>query len=90
MTSNHQGNPNGRYTTVGIYYIVQQSSVNLLYALSIRYTEDPVPFDRIFNWISEIAYDIAVEHAPRTAYVIEIAALTFDRTDTKPQRIRAY
>jgi len=90
VTSNHQANPRGRYTTVGIYYIVQQSNVHLLYTLSIRYSEDPIPFDRIFRWISEFAHDIAVEHAPRTAYVIEIAALTFERTDTKPQRIRAY
>ena len=87
VASNTKSNPKGSYTTVGIYYIVQQSDVYLVYALSIRYTSDPVPFDNIYHWVYPRAYDIVAEHAPREAFVVDVIALTFEKTDPKPEKI---
>ena len=87
IASNRKGNPQGKYTTVGIYYIVQQSDVYLVYALSIRYTSDPVPFENIYHWVYPRAYDIVAEHAPREAFVVDVIALTFEKTDPKPDKI---
>ena len=81
-------NPRYLISVVGIYYIVQQSKVYLLYALSIRFTEHPVPFQAIYDWIYPRAYDIVVEHAPREAFVVDVVALTFEKTTTKPDSIK--
>ena len=87
VTSNTKSNPEGDFTTVGIYYIVQQSNVYLLYTMSIRFTERPVPFQAIYDWIYPRAYDIVVEHAPREAFVVDVVALTFEKTVDKPEKI---
>lgn len=88
VASNIKGNPEGEFTTVGIYYIVQQSNVYLLYTLSIRYSMCPIPFEEIYAWIYPRVYDIVLEHAPRTAYVVDVVALTFEKTGDKPKKIR--
>ena len=67
--------------------IIKQSDVYLLYALSIRYTSDPVPFDQIYNWVYPRAYDICIEHAPPTAFVVDVVTLLFEKTGSKPERI---
>jgi hypothetical protein len=87
VASNRKGNPQGSYTTVGIYYIVHQSDVYLVYALSIRYSSDPVPFDNIYHWVYPRAHDIVAEHAPREAFVVDVIALTFELTSSKPEKI---
>lgn len=87
VASNIKANPKGDFTTVGIYYIVEQSNVYLLYTMSIRFTEHPVPFQAIYDWIYPRAYDIVVEHAPREAFVVDVVALTFEKTVDKPERI---
>lgn len=87
VASNSKANPEGDFTTVGIYYIVEQSNVYLIYALSIRYSTDPVPFDIIYNWVYPRAYDIVAEHAPREAFVVDVIALTFELTSSKPDKI---
>ena len=87
VSSNLKGNPKGSFTTVGIYFIVLQSDVYLLYTISIQYSEKPVPFEEIYNWIFSNVKDIVLEHAPRTAYVVDIVALTFEKTVEKPERI---
>ena len=87
VASNEKANPSDEYTTVGLYYIIKQSDVYLLYALSIRYTTTPVPFDHIYNWVYPRAYDICLEHAPREAFVVDVVALLFEKTGSKPERI---
>ena len=87
VASNTKGNPKGDFTTVGIYYIVEQSNVYLIYALSIRFTEHPVPFQAIYDWIYPRAYDIVVEHAHREAFIVDVIALTFEKTVDKPEKI---
>ena len=42
VASNTKLNPKDSFTTVGLYYIVQQSDVYLVYTLSIRYTSNPL------------------------------------------------
>lgn len=87
VSSNHKRNPKGDFTTVGIYFIIKQSNVHLLYTLSIRYSEEPVPFEEIYSWSSSNVFDIVLEHAPRTAYVVDVVALTFEKTIEKPKKI---
>ena len=57
VASNTKGNPADEYTTVGLYYIIKQSDVYLLYALSIRYTSTSVPFDHIYNWMRARSFE---------------------------------
>ena len=87
VASDQKDNPTGEFTTVGIYYLVQQSGVYLIYALRIRYAPVPIPFEEIYNWIFTNAYDIVLEHAPRTAFVVDVIALTFEKTIDKPDKI---
>jgi len=86
-TTNTKTNPDGKYTTVGIYFIVQQSDVYLVYTLSIRYTTEPVPFKHIYDWVYPRVHDIVAEHAPHEAFVVDVIALTFENTLGKPERI---
>jgi len=89
VTSNHKGNPYGNFTTVGIYYIILMSDVYLLFANRIRYAEDPIPFSDIYRWVSEYAFDIVSERVPYSAYLVDVVAYTFERTQRKPTRISA-
>ena len=87
VASNLKENPEGEFTTVGIYYLVEQSGVYLIYALRIRYAPVPIPFEEIYSWIYTNAYDIVLEHSPRTAFVVDVLALTFEKTINKPDKI---
>ena len=87
VASDQKENPKDEFTTVGIYYLVEQSGVYLIYALRIRYAPVPIPFEDIYNWIYPNAYDIVLEHSPRTAFVVDVLALTFEKTIDKPDKI---
>jgi transposase len=87
VASDIKGDPLGEFTTVGIYYVIQQSGVYLLYTTSIRFTENPVSFEAIYNWVYPRAYDIIIEHVPREAFVVEVVALTFEKTTEKPSKV---
>ena len=87
VCSNTQKNPTGKYTTAGIYFVVYISSVYFLYATSIRYTQKPVTFKEIFEWIDTQAESILEESYPHY-YIVRIVAYTFSGNKRKPREIR--
>ncbi|MEM3518236.1 MAG: hypothetical protein QXL52_04665 [Nitrososphaerales archaeon] len=58
VCSNEKQNPEGKFTTVGIYYIAKESDLYFLYVISVRYKIEPVSFEEIFSWITKNASDI--------------------------------
>lgn len=86
--SNTKSNPRGKFTTVGIYYVVEESNVHLLFQTRIRYTEDPVSFNEIYGWVNENAFDMVSNLVPKDVFVIQIIAFTFMGSKQKPAFIK--
>lgn len=73
-----RGNPKGKYTTVGIYFVTLQSKVYFLYYTRIRYSRKPVPFQEIYNWISGRVDYVLDELYLKASFSIEqVVAFTF-------------
>lgn len=71
-------NPNGKYTTVGIYFVTLQSKVYFLYYTRIRYSRKPVPFQEIYNWISgRVDYILGELYSKVSFSVEQVVAFTF-------------
>ena len=85
VCSNQTRNPRGKYSTVGIYFIVYVSSVYFIYATQIRYKL--VTFKEIYDWISANVRDILEESFPHY-YIVRIVGYTFSRPKKKPKVIR--
>ena len=85
VCSNQTRNPRGRYTTVGIYFIVYVSSVYFLFATKIRYKL--VFFKEIYDWITANVQAILEESFPHY-YIVKIVGYTFSRPKKKPKVIR--
>ena len=89
VCSNRKGNPKGKFTTVGAYFIVEQSDVYFVNYARIRYSDKPANFDEIYAWAKENMPDILSEQHRRAAFVIErVIAYTFLRPQSKPEKIR--
>ena len=89
VCSNRKGNPKGKFTTVGAYFIVEQSDVYFVNYARIRYSEKPANFDEIYAWAKENMLDILSEQYRRASFVIErIIAFTFLLPEKKPKKIR--
>lgn len=90
VCSDRRGNPKGKFTIVGAYFIVEQSDVYFINYSRIRYSDKPVEFDEIYAWAKENMPDILSEQYRRAAFVIErIIALTFLLSEKKPKVIKA-
>jgi len=85
VCSNQTRNPRGKYSTVGIYFIVYVSSVYFLFATKIRYKL--VPFKEIYDWISANVQAILEESYPYY-YIVGVVGYTFFRPKKKPEAIR--
>ena len=86
VCSNQPKNPEGKFTTVGIYFIVYVSNVYFLYATSIRYKPAPVEFDEIYGWITNNV-DAILEQSFPQYYIVRVVAYTFFSTKKKPKVI---
>ena len=90
VCSNRKGNPKGKFTTVGVYFIVEQSEVYFINYARIRYSDKPVEFDEIYAWAKENMEDILAVQFQRASFSIErIIALTFLLPEKKPKVIKA-
>ena len=88
VCSNTKSNPKGPFTTVGIYYVVEESNVYFLYQTRIRYSEEPVSFEEIYGWAKENALDMVSVLAPKDVFVVEVVAFTFMGYKPKPKVIK--
>ena len=89
VCSDRKGNPKGKFTTVGAYFIVEQSDVYFINYTRIRYSDKPVDFDEIYAWAKENMDDILSVQFQRAPFVIErIIAFTFLLPERKPKKIR--
>lgn len=88
VCSNTKSNPKGLFTTVGIYYVVEESNVYFLYQTRIRYSEDPVPFEEIYSWVKENALDMVSVLVPKDVFVVQVVAFTFMESNPKPSSIK--
>ena len=89
VCSNRKGNPKGKFTTVGAYFIVEQSDVYFVNYARIRYSGKPVDFNEIYAWAKENMEDILAVQFQRASFVVErIIALTFLLPESKPEKIR--
>jgi hypothetical protein len=88
ICSNRRRNPSGRFTTVGIYSIIYVSNVYFLFATSIRYSQQPKPFEEIYNWVNAAAPAILEESYHSSYFVVRIVAYTFYSPKRKPKAIR--
>lgn len=89
VCSDKKRNLRGKFTTVGAYFIVEQSDVYFVNYARIRYSDKPVDFDEIFAWAKENMDDILSVQFRRAAFVIErIIALTFLLPEKKPKVIK--
>jgi len=78
VCSYKRSNPKGRFTTVGIYFIVLESAVYFLYYTRIRYSKKPVSFTEIYRWISQRVNETLGELYARASFSVERpVALTF-------------
>lgn len=90
VCSDRKGNPKGRFTTVGAYFIVEQSEVYFVNYTRIRYSDKPVDFNEIYVWAKENMDDILSVQFQRAAFVVErIIAFTFLFPEKKPKSIKA-
>ena len=90
VCSDRKRNPKGKFTTVGVYFIVEQSDVYFINYSRIRYSEKPANFDEIYAWAKENMEDILSEQFQRASFAIErIIALTFLLPEKKPKVIKA-
>lgn len=87
VCSNQKRKPRGKYTTVGIYFIVYISNVYFLYTTSIRYSRKPVSFKEIFDWVNANVQDILEESFPHY-HIVRVVGYTFFRPKKKPEAIR--
>lgn len=73
-----RGNPKGKYTTVGIYFVTLQSKVYFLYYTRIRYSRKPVPFQEIYSWISGRVEHVLDDLYLKASFSVErVVAFTF-------------
>jgi len=90
VCSDKKANPKGKFTTVGVYFIVEQSDVFFINYSRIRYSDKPVIFDEIHAWLKENIADILSVQFQRAAFSIEkIIAFTFLLPEKKPKTIKA-
>jgi hypothetical protein len=90
VCSDRKGSPKGKFTTVGVYFIVEQSDVYFVNYSRIRYSDKPASFEEIYTWAKENIEDILSVQFRRAAFVIErIIALTFLLPEKKPKVIKA-
>jgi hypothetical protein len=90
VCSDRKANPKGKFTTVGVYFIVEQSDVFFINYSRIRYSDKPVNFDEIYEWLKENIEDILSVQFQKAAFVIEkIIAFTFLLPEKKPKAIKA-
>ena len=89
VCSGRKGIPKGKFTSVGAYFIVEQSDVYFVNYSRIRYSDKPVDFDEIYAWAKDNMLDILSEQYRRASFVIErIIAFTFLLPERKPKKIR--
>jgi hypothetical protein len=90
VCSDRKGDPKGKFTTVGVYFVVMQSDVYFINYSRIRYSDKPVGFEEIYDWVKENMEDILSEQFRNAAFVIErIIAFTFLLPEKKPKAIKA-
>lgn len=88
VCSNEKGNPEGKFTTIGIYYITLQSGVYFVYRTRIKYTDKPVYFEEIYRWAKRNAFDMISDSWIDTAVgVVKVVAFTFLNPEKKPERV---
>lgn len=87
VCSNQPRNPRGKFSTVGMYFIVYVSNVYFLYATRIRYSRTPVAFKEICEWTIANAESILEESYPHY-YIVRIVAYTFSKRRKKPKAIK--
>ncbi len=88
VCSDTKANPQGSYTTAGVYYVAQNSGVHLIYRTRIRYSEESAPFDEIHAWIKGNARDILANSWLETPLtVVKIIGYTFINPQDKPEQI---
>lgn len=90
VCSNEKKNPEGEYTTVGIYFICIQSDVYFINYTRFKYSETPTKFQEIYNWAEQNAFDsLEVRFAHTSFTIIKPIAYTFLSPQKKPEVIRA-
>jgi hypothetical protein len=88
VCSDRKGNPKGKFTTVGVYFVVVQSDVYFVNYSQIRYSDKPVEFNEIYAWAKENMDDILSEQFRNASFAIErIIAFTFMLPESKPEKI---
>ncbi|KXA94288.1 hypothetical protein AKJ65_04870 [candidate division MSBL1 archaeon SCGC-AAA259E19] len=90
VCSDEKKNPEGEYTTVGIYFICLQSDVYFINYTRFKYSERPKDFEEIYNWTSENAFDSLKVRFSRTSFtVVRPIAYTFLKPGEKPEVVKA-
>jgi len=90
VCSDRKGNPKGKFTTVGAYFIAEQSDVYFINYSRIRYSDKPVSLDEIYTWAKENIFDALSVQFQRASFSFErIIAYTFLLPERKPKVIKA-
>jgi phage/plasmid-associated DNA primase len=90
VCSDRKGNPRGKFTTVGAYFIAEQSDVYFINYSRIRYSETPADFEEIYAWAKENFFDALSVQTQRASFAVErIIAFTFLLPEHKPKVIKA-
>lgn len=91
VCSNVRKDPKGKFAVVGMYFIILESDVFLIYYTRIRYPKYPEPadFEEVYAWIKENAFDMLTTMYLGAAFSIErIIAFTFlPLSGKKPQQL---
>ena len=84
VCSNQKANPKGKFSLVGLYFIVSYDKTNLIFYHTFFYREKPVSFREIYAWAKEYAFDMLLTMFARAKFMVEkIVAYTF----LKPTKI---
>ncbi|KXB01895.1 hypothetical protein AKJ45_01785 [candidate division MSBL1 archaeon SCGC-AAA261F19] len=90
VCSNKKKNPEGKFTTLGIYFIVLQSAVYFINYTRFKYSERPTNFREIYNWARENAFDsLEVRFQKSSFTIIKPIAYAFLNPEQKPEVIKA-
>lgn len=85
VCSNQKANPKGKFSLVGLYFIVLYDKTRLIFYHAFFYRAKPVSFKEIYAWAKENAFDMLLTMFARAKFTVEkIIAYTF----LKPTKIK--
>lgn len=91
VCSNRKGNPKGKFTTIGVYFIALFSDVYFVFRIGIRYSKEPSSFREIYKFARENTYDIVTDKMEVSdIFVEDLIGFTFYKGSARPNDVKRH